>query len=72
MQESFIAYVTASRGQLLLGGTKHHESSRFATERDAQAWIHTVVKTNCAAHRLPSAWGWNRVALAPEIAAQEE
>jgi hypothetical protein len=72
MAKSFIGYVTACRGQLLLGGTSHHKSSRFATQEDAQAWVSVVVKTNCEAGRLPGAWGWERVEQAPEIAAQGE
>ena len=65
---SYVGYVTACRGNVLLGGHGHHQSARFATQELAWAWTHRVVKANCEAHRPVSASGWTRMeGVAPEI-----
>ena len=66
---SYRGYVTACRGNVLLGGVRHHESSRFETREMASAWIQTVLEANCEAHRAVSATGWERLDKAPEILA---
>ena len=66
---SYSAYVTASRGSLLLGGVKHHESSRFETSEQASLWIQAILEGNGKAGRSVAAWGTNTHDLAPEIPA---
>ena len=68
LQKSFRAYVTACRGNLLLGGVKHHESSRFATSQQASDWIITILEGNSEAGRAVAAWGTETLDLAPEVA----
>ena len=70
--KSYVGYVTACRDNLLLGGTKHHESARFETREQAGAWVGQIVAANCAAHRAVSAWGCNTVNRRPEILASVE
>ncbi len=50
-------YVTACRGSLLLGGTKHHESALFDTMEDANKWVSVIVATNAEFNRQVAAWG---------------
>ena len=56
------AYVTASRGGLLIGGVKHHVSTPFETEQEANDWRSVVVSANCRDWKAatPSAWGWGK------------
>lgn len=69
--KAYRGYVTATASGLLLGGVKHHESAAFETPEQAQDWVSVIVRTNCEANRLPSAWGVKMVddprpiALAP-------
>jgi hypothetical protein len=64
---SFTGYVTAAKGSVLLGGVKHHESSRFETMQQASDWVAAIVRGNCEAHRAISAWGVNHNPNDPEI-----
>jgi hypothetical protein len=67
---SWIAYVTACRGSMLLGGVKHHRSSRFETRQQASLWIRAILQGNCEAGRQIAAWGYEASDLPPEITEQ--
>jgi hypothetical protein len=52
---SFIGYVKADPGYILLGGSTTHISSRFETHDDAYLWAASVVETNRNVGRLCTA-----------------
>ncbi|KKM80488.1 hypothetical protein LCGC14_1339340 [marine sediment metagenome] len=64
---SWYGYVTACKGSLLIGALQQHQSARYATQRQASAWVGTIVQGNSEAHRQISAWGttWDR--RAPQV-----
>ena len=66
-KKSWVAYVTACKGSVLLGGVKHHQSCRLASEGMASRWTRTVLQENCKAGRHISAWGRYVVDLPPEV-----
>ncbi|KKM89872.1 hypothetical protein LCGC14_1244310 [marine sediment metagenome] len=67
--QAYRAYVTASKGSLLLGGVTHHESHPFATSQQADMWLRVIIAENAKAHRGVAAWGWKVVEHANPIKA---
>jgi hypothetical protein len=64
---SWYGYVKAAKGSLLIGGARRHKSVRFATAKQASAWIEQSLKVNSKAGRPVGSWGVVSSPLQPEI-----
>ena len=51
---SFYGRVVAANGQVLIGGVKVNESSRFASREAAESWLLAVLTDNRNAGRIPT------------------